>query len=39
MHPEELMNSDLLSEIVLVTIGTLMLSSLALFIVAAVARM
>lgn len=38
MHPEELMNSDPLSEIVLVTIGTLMLSSLVLFAVTVLAR-
>ncbi len=39
MHPEELMNSDPLSEIVLVTVGMVMLSSLVLFVVSALARM
>jgi hypothetical protein len=38
MHPEELMKPDLLSEIVLLTFGTLVLSSLVLAIVAALAR-
>lgn len=38
MHPEELMKPDLLSEIVLLTFGTLVLSSLVLFVVAALAR-
>jgi hypothetical protein len=38
MHPEELMKPDLLSEIVLLTLGTLVLSSLVLFVVAALAR-
>jgi hypothetical protein len=38
MHPEELMKPDLLSEIVLLTFGTLVLSSLAWFVVAALAR-
>ena len=38
MHPEELMSPDLLSEIVLFTFGTLLLSSLVWFVVAALAR-
>jgi hypothetical protein len=38
MHPEELMKPDLLSEIVLLTFGTLILSSLVLFLAAAFAR-
>jgi hypothetical protein len=38
MHPEELMKPDLLSEIVLLTFGTLIISSLALFVVAVLAR-
>jgi hypothetical protein len=38
MHPEELMKPDLLSEIVLVTFGTLTISSLLLFVAAALAR-
>jgi len=38
MHPEELMKPDLLSEIVLLTFGTLVLSSLLLFVLAAFAR-
>ena len=38
MHPEEIMKPDLLSEIVLVTVGTLMLSSLVLVVVAALIR-
>jgi hypothetical protein len=38
MHPEELMKPDLLSEIVLLTFGTLVLSSLVWFAVAALAR-
>ena len=37
MHPEELMRPDLLSEIVLLTLGTLLLSSLVWFVVAALA--
>jgi hypothetical protein len=37
MHPEELMSPDLLSEIVLLTLGTLLLSSLVWFVVAALA--
>ena len=39
MHPEELMRPDLLSEIVLLTFGTLLLSSLVWFVVAALARL
>jgi hypothetical protein len=38
MHPEELMKPDLVSEIVLLIFGTLVLSSLALFVVAGLAR-
>jgi hypothetical protein len=38
MHPEELMKPDLLSEIVLLTFGTLIISSLAVFVVAVLAR-
>jgi hypothetical protein len=38
MHPEELMKPDPLSEIVLLTFGTLVLSSLLLFVVAELAR-
>jgi hypothetical protein len=38
MHPEEIMKPDLLSEIVLLTFGTLILLSLALFVVATLAR-
>jgi hypothetical protein len=38
MHPEEVMTSDLFSKIVLVTFGTLTLSSLLLFVAAALAR-
>jgi hypothetical protein len=38
MHPEELMKPDLLSEIVLLTFGTLVLSSLVFAVVAALAR-
>jgi hypothetical protein len=38
MHPKELMKPDLLSEIVLLTFGTLVLSSLVLFVVGALAR-
>jgi hypothetical protein len=38
MHPEELMKPDLLGEIVLLTFGTLILSSLVLFVAAALAR-
>jgi len=38
MHPEELMKPDLLSEIVLFTFGTLLLSSLVWFVVEALAR-
>jgi hypothetical protein len=38
MHPEEIMKPDLLSEIVLMTFGTLILSSLVLFVMAVLAR-
>ena len=38
MHPEEIMKPDLLSEIVLTTFGTLTLSFLVLFAMAAFAR-
>jgi hypothetical protein len=38
MHPEELMKPDLLSQIVLLTFGTVVLSSLVLAVVAALAR-
>jgi hypothetical protein len=38
MHPKELMKPDLLSEIVLLTFGTIVLSSVALVVVAAIAR-
>jgi hypothetical protein len=38
MHPNELMKPDLLSEIVLLTFGMIVLSSVALVIVAAIAR-
>ena len=38
MHPEDIMKPDLLSEIVLMTFGTLMLSSLVWFAMAALAR-
>ena len=38
MHPEELMKPDLLSEIVLLTFAALVLSSLVLFVAAALAR-
>jgi hypothetical protein len=38
MHQEEIMKPDLLSEIVLITFGTLMLSSLVWFAMAAFAR-
>jgi hypothetical protein len=38
MHPEEIMKPDLLSEIVLMTFGTLILSSLVLFVMAAFSR-
>jgi len=38
MHPNELMKPDLLSEIVLLTFGTIVLSSVALVVVAAIAR-
>ena len=39
MHPEEIMKPDLLSEIVLTTFGTLTLSFLVLFAMAAFARL
>ena len=38
MHPNELMKPDLLSEIVLLTFGMIVLSSVALIVVAAIAR-
>jgi len=38
MHTEELMKPDMLSEIVLLTFGTLLFSSLVWFVVAALAR-
>jgi hypothetical protein len=38
MHPEELMKPDLLSEVVLWTFGTLVLSSLVWFVVGAFAQ-
>ena len=38
MHPEELMKPDLLSELVLLTFGTIVLSSVALVVVAALVR-
>jgi hypothetical protein len=38
MHPEEIMKPDLLSEIVLMTFGTLILSSFVLFVMAAFSR-
>lgn len=38
MHREDLMSPDLLSEIILLSFGTLMLASLALFLVTALAR-
>jgi hypothetical protein len=38
MHPQEIMKPDLLSEIVLMTFGTLILSSLVWFAMAAFAR-
>jgi len=38
MHPEELMKPDLLSEIVLLTFGTLILASLVLFVATMLAR-
>jgi hypothetical protein len=38
MHPEELMKPDLLSEIVLLTFCMIVLSSVALVVVAAIAR-
>jgi hypothetical protein len=38
MHPEQIMKPDLISEIVLMTFGTLILSSLGWFAMAAFAR-
>jgi len=38
MHPEDLMKPDLLSEIVLLTFGAAVLSSLVLFVAAELAR-
>jgi len=38
MHPNELMKPDLLSDIVLLTFGMIVLSSVALVVVAAIAR-
>lgn len=38
MHREDLMRPDLLSEIILLGFGALMLASVALFVVAALAR-
>ena len=38
MRPNELMKPDLLSEIVLLTFGMIVLSSVALVVVAAIAR-
>jgi len=38
MHPEELMKPDLLSEIVLLTFGTLILASLVLFVATMLGR-
>jgi hypothetical protein len=38
MHTEELMKPDLLSEMVLLTFGTLVVASLVLAVVAALAR-
>jgi hypothetical protein len=38
MHPEELMKPDLLSEIVLLTFGTLILASLLLLVTTSLAR-
>jgi hypothetical protein len=38
MHREDLMRPDLLSEIILLAFGTLMLASVALFVVMALAR-
>jgi hypothetical protein len=38
MHHEDLMRPDLLSEIILLTFGTLTLVSLVLFVVTALAR-
>jgi hypothetical protein len=38
MHREDLMSPDLLSEIILLSFGTLILASLALFLVTVLAR-
>jgi len=38
MHPEELMKPDLLSEVVLLAFGTLVLTSLVLFVMSTFAR-
>jgi hypothetical protein len=38
MHPEELMKPDILSEIVLLTFGMIVLSSIGLVVAAALAR-
>jgi hypothetical protein len=38
MHPKELMKPDLVSEMVLLTFGTLLSSSLVWFVVAALTR-
>ena len=38
MHPEELLKPDLLSEVVLLTFGTLILASLVLFVTTTLAR-
>jgi hypothetical protein len=38
MHPEDLMKSDLLSDILLLGFGVLMLTSLLLFVATALAR-
>jgi hypothetical protein len=37
MHPEELMKPDLLSEVVLLAFGTLVLTSLVLFVMSTLA--
>jgi len=39
MHPEELMKPDLLSEVVLLTFGTLILASLVLFVTITLTRL
>jgi len=38
MHPEELMKPDLLSEVVLLAFGTLVLTSLVLFVMTTFVR-